>query len=144
MGDLLPYGGRERRITKPSPLFLALAGAGVLGIVYATLCPIGLRPHFASANLERFGAYFGLGGLLALAFPRRRLWVIATVTLLAVGLEMGQLLVPGRDGRVSDAAVKALGGLTGAGVGYLVFPVRRLIRALLTAPSDQSAKLPLP
>jgi|SRR5579875_1522645 len=122
--------GKDRRIARPSPTVTALAVLGVGGIVFATLCPIGMRPHFASANVERFSAYAVLGLVLAFAFRRRRLAVSAFVVLLAVGLEFGQLLIPTRDARLMDALVKAAGGLAGSSAGYAFFPARRLLRRL--------------
>jgi VanZ family protein len=67
-----------------------------------------------------------------LAFPRRRLAVITGVLVLACALEAAQLLIPGRDGRVVDATVKALGGIVGASAGYGVYPLRRLLKSLHT------------
>ncbi len=125
-----PDGFPERRVHRPSSAVVITAVAGLAGIVFATLCPIGMRPHFASPNIERFGAYFVLGVLLSLAFPRRRLAVITGVLVLACGLEAAQLLIPGRDGRVSDATVKALGGIVGASAGYGIYPLRRLLKSL--------------
>jgi VanZ family protein len=110
-------------------VLLALMLVG--GIAYATLCPIGMRPHLASADEERFGAYFVMGGVVALAFPRRWLSVTLFVAVLAVSLEAGQLLIPGRDARVSDALVKTLGGVLGAQTGFGSFAARRLIARLV-------------
>jgi hypothetical protein len=126
-----PYTGPERRITRPSPMFIALALLGLAGIIFATLCPIGLRPHFADANQERFGAYFCLGFLFAMVGRRRWLTVTAFVIVVACVLEAGQLLVPGRDARLEDAAFKAMGGVLGSTAGYLSFPLRRLLVRLL-------------
>ncbi len=128
----LPFG-RERRISRPSPGMVLLALFLVGGIAYATLCPIGMRPHLASANQERFGAYFIMGLVVALAFPRRWLTVSLFVALVAIGLEAGQLLIPGRDARVADALVKMLGGVVGAQAGFGSFAARRLLKRLLEA-----------
>jgi hypothetical protein len=125
----------ERRVHRAPSAVIITAFAGLAGIVFATLCPIGMRPHFASPNVERFGAYFVLGVLLSLAFPRRRLAVITGVLVLACALEAAQLLIPGRDGRVADAAVKALGGIIGASAGYGIYPLRRFLKSLHTLSS---------
>lgn len=103
---------------------LAVFGA----IAFATLCPPGLRPHLASADQERFGAYFLLGVCMALAFPRRANVVVFAVAAIACGLEAGQLLVPGRDAVFSDACVKAMGGLWGVFVAQASYGVRRFLR----------------
>jgi hypothetical protein len=121
------YVGPERRTAKPSPATIALALAALAAIAYATLCPIGMRPHLASADEERFGAYFVLGFLLALAAPRRRWAVTLLVVAVAIGLEAGQLLIPGRDGRVWDAFVKAVGGGLGAQTYFTAFALKRFV-----------------
>ncbi len=117
----------ERRRAKPSVLLIALAilSAEVIGL--ATLCPISLRPHLWSANHERFVAYFGLGALIALAAQRRWLGALALTVFLAFGLEAAQRLVPGRHAMLSDATVKALGGVLGCAAAQLAFPLRRLL-----------------
>ena len=127
MATAISYIGPNRRLAKPSPLLVGLVVLGVAGIAYATLCPISLRPHLASANQERFGAYFVLGILIALAAGRRWMAATAFVVVLACGLEAAQLLVPGRDATVSDALVKALGGVFGSTAGQFIFPLGRLI-----------------
>jgi hypothetical protein len=121
------YIGSERRVATASAWMVGLAALGITGVVFATLCPIGLRPHLAAPNAERFGAYVVLGAVLALAAGRRAAGATALVVLLAFGLEAAQALAPGRDPAVSDALVKALGGMVGSGMGQVMFPVRRLI-----------------
>lgn len=97
-------------------------------IAFATLCPIGLRPHLASADEERFGAYFVLGLLVSQAAPRQSGQVLAFLVLLAFGLEAAQTLIPGRDGRFADACVKATGGVVGAQLGFVSYAVRRWLQ----------------
>jgi VanZ family protein len=130
------YAGRERRRAAPSLLMASLAVTVLAAIVFATLCPIGLRPHLGGANEERFGAYFLLGVMAALAAPRRPAAAAIIVVLAAVGLEYAQQLAPSRHAHVADAAVKALGGIVGVLSGQLAFPARRL---LLGARSDAAA-----
>ena len=127
------YQGLERRIARPSPGLVALALLLVCGIAYAPLCPIGMRPHLALANQERFGAYFVMGLVVALAAPRRWLVVTLFVAALAVCLEAGQLLIPGRDARVIDALFKVAGGVTGAQAGFASFAARRVLKRLIQA-----------
>jgi len=121
------YLGQERRQARPSPLKILLAITAIAGIAYATLCPISMRPHLATADEERFGAYFVLGFMLFLAAPRRRATVTFLVFAIAFAFEAGQLLIPGRDARLSDALVKALGGDVGAQAGFSMFALRRFI-----------------
>lgn len=122
------HSGPERRIAKPSPAVLCLAALCVAAIAFATLCPIGLRPHLASAEAERFGAYFALGLIVSQAAPRRSGLVLSFLVLVAFGLEAGQILIPGRDARFADACVKATGAVVGAQAGFTSFAVRRWLQ----------------
>jgi hypothetical protein len=115
----IEYADPER----PKPLWL-LAGV-VLGlmIVVFTLCPLSIRPKTGHPDVERFAAFFITALVFTLALPRRARLVLVGVTAMAIVLEAAQLLVPGRDGRVADALVKALGGALGVLAGV---SVRRL------------------
>lgn len=124
------YAGPDRRRARPSPLMIGLALVAVAAIVAVTLCPIGLRPHAAPANIERFGAFAVTGALVSLARGRGRLSALAIVIALALGLEAAQGLAPGRHAAAADALIKALGGVAGCFVGQLAFPVRRLLSRL--------------
>ena len=77
MFEAQPFRGLERRVTTPSPVFAILSVLVVAAIAFASLCPIGLRPHLASANQERIGAYFLLGFLFAMSF--RRHWKLVEI-----------------------------------------------------------------
>jgi VanZ family protein len=105
---------------------LLIAAAWVLLALTAfwTLGPLKYRPVIGPAQLERFGAYFVLGGLFALAYARP--WLIAAcLMVLAAALEAGQLFVPGRDAGVPDAVAKMLGAATGVGVAVIATHVNR-------------------
>jgi hypothetical protein len=119
------YSGLERRTAKPSVGLICLAGLGVLAIIFATLCPIALRPRLGPPDLERFGAFFALGLIVSRAASRRPLLAAALMVLLAFGLEGAQLLIPGRDGRFHDACLKAAGGVLGVQLGLASFAIRR-------------------
>jgi hypothetical protein len=120
--------GRERRIAKPSRALLCLVALGVAAIAFVTLCPIDLRPHVASADEERFGAYFVLGLVFSQAAPRQSGAVLSFLVLLALGLEAAQSLIPGRDARFADACIKATGGVLGAQFGFVSYAVRRWLQ----------------
>jgi hypothetical protein len=107
--------------------WISIAWALVGFIIFATLGPQSLRPHLGDAQLERFAAYFLTSAALVLAYPRRP-WTIALAAVaLAVLLELGQLLVPGRDAGVSDAVAKAVGGLIGAAAATALLRVGRFL-----------------
>jgi len=117
----------ERRVARPSPRWVGLAALGVAAIAFVTLCPIGLRPHLASGDQERFAAFLALGALAGRAAGRRGLAATAAVVLLAFGLELAQGLAPGRHAGLSDALVKALGGVVGVAAAQLAYPLRRAL-----------------
>jgi hypothetical protein len=105
-------------------------------IIYATLVPIGLRPTLGpiSPNYERFVAYAIASVAIGLAYPRRPIRVATMVIALVVVLEVAQLAIPGRDARVGDALIKALGAL--AGIGAAALGNQRMVRHVL--PSAKS------
>ena len=124
----LAYLGPDRRRIRLSMRWLLLALAVGAAIVFATLCPIQWRPHLTDdPNQERFLAFAILGFAAKLAFPRHNAWLVCAVVTLAIGLEAVQLIIPGRDGRVMDAAVKALGGAFGVQVGEISFFLKRVL-----------------
>src|SRR6187402_3338715 len=96
---------------------LIAAGWAILAvIVFATLSPIGLRPHLASVSVERFGAFAAMGLLFGLAYPRHIWLVLSLVVGTALALEAMQRLTPDRHGEIPDALVKFVGGAFGVGV----------------------------
>ena len=131
MADAVPHPrppfGRERRRAKPSKAVIATALLGAAAIAFVTLCPIGLRPHLASANLERFGAYLAVGFLVSRAAGRQAMGATVVIMALAFGLEAAQRLAPGRHAVLADAVVKAFGGVSGVAGYQMLFPLRRLI-----------------
>ena len=92
---------------------LVLGWLAVAVIVYSTLSPIHLRPRTGHPDFERFAAFFLAGACFAVAYPHQRRLVSAAIVGGACVLEAAQLLVPGRDAHIHDAAIKALGGVVG-------------------------------
>jgi len=118
----------ERRRVLMSPQWLLLAALALGAIAFATLCPMHWRPRlWANPDLERFVAFAALGFSGKLAFPRRHLWTVLGLMLVAVGLEAAQSLAPGRDAHLRDAVVKALGAATGVQVGLVSLIARRAL-----------------
>ncbi|HZZ67472.1 MAG TPA: hypothetical protein VFE18_04800 [Phenylobacterium sp.] len=120
----------DRRRAKPSAITVGAAVLGVAAIGFVTLCPIGLRPHLANADVERFGAYLILGLLVSRAAGRRAVGATMLVMALAFGLEAAQRFAPGRHAQMVQALVKAFGGLSGVMAAELVFPLKRLMARL--------------
>lgn len=99
---------------------IAIGWSAALVIAFATLAPVGSRPHLPDAgpDIERFIAFHVLAGALATAYPRRRGMILVLTVGLAIGLESAQLLEPTRHGRPHDAIIKCLGAI--AGVAFAV------------------------
>lgn len=57
--------------------------------------------------------HIGIAGALWMAWPTRKPWVIAATVLLAVGLEVGQLWVPGRVFSFGDLRANLAGAALG-------------------------------
>jgi hypothetical protein len=111
-----------------SRLVRLLAWALLLGIVFVTLSPLGLRPETGvSPRLERFVAFFILSAAFTLAYPRHLVRVLLLVAIAAIGLELLQLIVPSRDARLSDMLVKLFGGAAGATAGIVLLRLKRSI-----------------
>jgi len=89
------------------------AWLSLIFIAYATLSPIGDRPHVAGVGFEHIAAFAVTGVLFALAYPRHLLIVVMLVLGSAVVLELSQLLTPDRHARLSDLLMKLAGGSIG-------------------------------
>jgi hypothetical protein len=100
----------------------AVAWLLVLALVYATLCPIDMRPQSGfSANWERFGAFAVTGALFGLAYPHYYLRIAFSMSLFIAALELAQNLTHTRHGTILDFLVKMVGAALGVGasVGLL-------------------------
>lgn len=106
-------------------------------IVFATLSPIQMRPHFGNANIERALAYVLFGLTLGLGFPNRLLQTVIFVFGTAGALELLQAIDPGRHARIADASIKALAGTIGIAVVHLTFvSVSAWMRTKSIAPAE--------
>jgi VanZ family protein len=106
-------------------IIIILAWSTLLAIAFATLSPIGLRPHVGNVSGERFWAFAAVALLFGVAYPRHLWLVTILVGGTAVGLEVLQHLTPDRHGRIPDALVKLAGALSGAGLAYAVSGMSR-------------------
>ena len=94
-------------------------------IAFATLSPIGWRPHsLLPVNLERAAAFVLAGLLFGLAYPRHVLLAGVVLAIGIIGLEVLQTLQPDRHGRELDALIKLAGATLGLVLGW--FTARRL------------------
>jgi len=87
-------------------------------VVFATLSPIGARPHIAhmGPQLERFIAYLVAASALAIAYPSRKGVILLCIVAGAAGLELAQYFEASRHARALDALVKMMGGVSGLAV----------------------------
>jgi hypothetical protein len=117
-----PFHGR-----RADPRAALLAWTLVIGVVFATLGPQSLRPHLGDPQIERFCAFFITAGACVIAYPRRPMLIALGAVALAVLLECGQIVVPGRDAGLDDALAKALGGASGAILTALIVGAGRQV-----------------
>ncbi|WP_011582196.1 MULTISPECIES: VanZ family protein [Chelativorans] len=91
-------------------------------ILYSTLSPLDMRPRTGfPPHFEHFLAFALLGGLYAIAFPRRILLILFAIVLAAAGLELLQLTLTDRHARFADFAIKLMGGIVGGtGVWFVL------------------------
>lgn len=88
----------------------------LLGLAAITLGPVGLRPELPLPNQLQRAIGFGVAGMvLGVAFGSRWRWALLIVVVAAGGLELLQLIVPGRDARLLDFVVKTIAGCLGVG-----------------------------
>lgn len=119
----------------------ALLGWGAVAlVVFATLSPIGARPHIAhlGPQIERFAAYLVAAAALAVAYPTRKGVILLCIVAGAAGLELAQHFEASRHARALDALVKIAGGLSGLGAAALcerLWP-RRLAAAAVVRRRD--------
>jgi len=117
----------------PKRLLRALPWLALAFIVFATLSSLEMRPRIGGAvHLERFGAFGLLGFLFAVAYPRRLAVVFLLVAAVAIGLELSQLLSPGRHARLSDLAVKVAGAAAGVAACWLAMRLLPTFRKLVS------------
>lgn len=87
-------------------------------ILIVTVSPIQFRPITGEpADLERFAAFFLVGFLFALAYPRHWIAVLVLTIACAGMFELMQRLAPGRHGEFEDFVFKAIGAMAGVCIG---------------------------
>ncbi|PZM15558.1 VanZ family protein [Rhizobium tubonense] len=98
-------------------------------IIFATVSPIGDRPHdYLPVQVDRALAFFLLSAFFVIASPRR--WLIVGVLCIASAfvIEDLQYLSPSRDPDMADAVVKATGALLGVAAAHLGNVVRGRVK----------------
>ncbi len=111
----------------------------LIGLV--TLCPIDLHPQTGHPFLERFAAFFVLGALAALAWPRSPRRDAAAIAAIAAVLELAQRLIPTRDAHVLDALQKASGGAAGLVLTAALLTLPRFVGSRSEPDEDAAARI---
>lgn len=93
--------------------------------------------------MHKAGFFFPLGALLALAVTQTRNYIwrrhavaaaMAVIGMVALGIEAGQLFIPGKNVDVTDWMLEVLGGVAG-------FAIIRYLHLRLSAPAGRAAAL---
>jgi VanZ family protein len=114
-------------MTRLTVLFRLAAWVFVAVLVLLTIAPPSARPNSGVPHhLEHFASFFIAGALWYMGYPRRPLLCLAFAIVFAGGLELIQLLVPGRHARTVDFFVDTLGAWTGSVAAFVI------VRALTT------------
>jgi hypothetical protein len=111
----------------PQTIFRWIAWLLLAAIAFFTLSPIEQRPVTdGPVDFERLAAFVVLGVAFAWSYPLRLIRIILFLVICIGLLEAAQDLVPGRHGRVQDAAVKASGMFLGLALAALTSRRRRI------------------
>lgn len=102
-------------------LIKILAWLTLAFILFATVSPIGLRPHdILPVNVDRALAFALLSLLFVVAYPRYFIISTAFIVFSAFAIEVLQYLEPSRHPRLHDALIKAAGAILGLCIGWLI------------------------
>lgn len=111
---LLPCTDRSCYAIMMDAIFKLIAWLLAAAVIFATLGPANLRPHFdLGHNSEHAFAFLFVGISFGLAYKRNRP-LTAIISIAAIGvLEILQLWDPGRHARLEDFVVDALAACAG-------------------------------
>jgi VanZ family protein len=85
----------------------------ILMVILLTIVPPSIRPGGASHHIEHFASFALAGSLYYLGYAGHLVPRLVAAVLFAGGLELFQILVPGRHARLVDFVMDALGACTG-------------------------------
>jgi hypothetical protein len=106
-----------------------LAWLAFAAIAFASIVPIGLRPHLPIGQFaEHVLAFSVLGALFGLAYPRHLFLVILLLASTALVLEGLQLLNSTRHATNRDLVIKLGAGIAGAALSQLPRLISRRFR----------------
>ena len=62
--------------------------AAFMTVIFLTIVPIDMRPQIGAVSVERFGAFFIIGFMLSIAYPRHSLAIFVLLVAAAFVLEV--------------------------------------------------------
>lgn len=98
-------------------VFAGLAWLTLAYVAVVTIGPVSWRPDFGHMNVERFIGFGVLSFLFVMGYPRHRLLIVSMLFGGVIGLELLQLVVPGRDASLFNVLVKLGGCAVGTAAG---------------------------
>lgn len=105
--------------------YATLAHVGFVYSIYFKVSPFLIHVNMRTyAHFEHVIAFAFFGGLFALAYPKRVIFVCCVVFISAVTLEYLQTLTPDRHGTLIDACEKVLGGALGIIAAHAMLRLR--------------------
>lgn len=92
----------------------------LLMVFFVTISPIEIRPSSGQpADIERFAAFFFIGFIFTLGYPRKWILILIFMTACAALFELLQNLAPSRHAELADFLVKTIGAASGVFIGRL-------------------------
>jgi VanZ family protein len=95
--------------------WILLMAVAVLSLLPAEYRPATVLPH----SVEHFSLFLVTGLAFGVGYPERRLFQFAILLFFTAGIELVQLVVPGRHARLSDFMIDALGMTIGLSIGFI-------------------------
>jgi VanZ family protein len=116
---------RFRQLSRVAAWFL-IATITVLSFIPPGYRPVTPVPH----NVEHLSIFLPTGLALGLGYERRHLFQSLALVAYSAAIELIQLQIPGRHGRLSDFLVDAVSACVGVGMAVLVAWATQRIRRL--------------
>lgn len=114
---------------KPAAALHVVAWLTLLSVAVLTVVPGTYRPSLGfHGRLDAAVAFAVLGAVLGTVYRRHPITVMWVIAMAACGLELAQLLAPGRHTHVRGAEVKAVAGVLGMGFGIFGLKLIELLR----------------
>jgi VanZ family protein len=104
----------------------AVAWLALAAIIFLSLLPPGARPTtFFPHKMEHAGIFLFDGLVFGIAYLGYEWLLSASAVIFCAGIELGQLMIPGRHARLSDFVVDATAVCAGIFAGSTLSRMRR-------------------